>query len=179
MVNYYEYPGRRIDVGQTIKSKYGPVVLLYLCPHALLTERGFYCPYKDGTNKCNNISTTDRCDICYTVQELEYYNKEHGTHTVFEKESNILNTTEIKEARRMPTGNCVSVDDIVEVTVCYIGGDSLYVKLGRRNTFKARVVSFEDDLIVLDLSTPYNSNQVYIPYNLIKTIKTEEGPACL
>ena len=92
-----------------------------------------------------------------------------------------MDKTEIKEARRTPDGNCVAIDDIVEVSVGYIGGQGLYDKVGRRNTFKARIVSFESECIVFDLSTAFRSNQVDINYGTIKAMRplTEEEKKCL
>jgi hypothetical protein len=97
------------------------------------------------------------------------------------KEVNNMEKNEIKEARRTPDGNCVAVDDIVEVSVGYVGGQSLYDKVGRRNTFKARIVSFESGSIVFDLSTSFRSNQVGINYSTIKAMRplTEEEKKCL
>ena len=114
------------------------------------------------------------------VEKMCYDNQEHGIQAMT-KEVNNMEKTEIKEARRTPDGNCVAVDDIVEVSVGYIGGQGLYDKVGRRNTFKARIVSFESECIVFDLSTSFRSNQVDINYSTIKAMRplTEEEKKCL
>lgn len=170
--------GKRIDVGQTFKASNGPVVLKYLCPYAILMEHKFYCPFKEEDVRkpslcpmCRSV-VNGTTGVCYTVQELVYFNQEHGIQNILCKEVKEMDKSEIKEARKTPDGNCVTVDDIVEVSLGYMGKQDIYDKLGRRNIFQARIVSFESDCIVFDLSTPFKSNQVDAHYNDIKKMRT-------
>ena len=181
--------GPRIDIGQTFKTECGERVLIQLCPYAILMKKKFFCPWKERYNDLyTNPYRADspipqKCPvtngICYTVQEVEAYNRQHGITSVKEnfeckKEPKKMQKDLIKEAKRMGQ-EYIAVDDMVAVTVNYMGSGSKWDAIGRKNTFLARVECFTENGITFDLSKPFNSRQVTLTYSDISVISHAKG----
>ena len=83
--------------------------------------------------------------------------------------------SETKTARRMPNGNFIAEDDIVEVKTGFIDSSTgIYEKIGRTHRFTARLVSFGINQITFDLSKQFKSNVIEMPYNYISSIERVE-----
>jgi hypothetical protein len=180
--------GKRIDVGQTYESGYGPAVLLYLCPYAFLSEHGFYCPYKpedigltfsadiipDIKPVCpmTDIEVHGQKGLCIRMQELKHYNKQYGIIAVPSD-----NTV---KAIGMICDVDVYKDDIISVLVSkntYKYEPDNYGKSPYEQPLecgiKGRVLSIQDSVLRLDISMTQRSRIINIPLYQIKSIKKE------
>jgi hypothetical protein len=185
------YDGREQIDGKTIFIYRGhKVVLLYQCPKSTLRldysksvdEFFVDCPYResdyrhhqpgdmiyDTVNGCPYGSHFGGGYTCYTIQKLEDYLKGREVKDEMEKNG-------IKDARRMPDGLMVAADDIVTISIGYVHSE-LYSRLSSK-TFTARIVRFESNVIVLDLSERYQANIIELKYGDINqiTLPTKEA----
>lgn len=187
MANNY---GKRVEIGDLVGPKKEHVIL-YMCPYGCFRHGcKLQCPYKndepslclDGrTTEYNcpiDIRTSQKGCVCYMLQTVEAYNIGQHKFMLNGKEVKVMELKAVKEARRMPDGNCVAVDDIVEVKVGYVG-NGLYQKLNCRNIFTARIVSFNEDHILFDLSETYRASTIEVNYSAIQSISLlEEKKKC-
>ena len=188
--------GQRIDVGHEIKPG---TVLHSICEYGVMRTDDFYCPHLQEYNSFEYDRAThympcfsmyhQRCScaakhypddfICYATQTTERYIQAHHVINLNGKEVRIMDMDKVIEARRTPDGNCVAVNDIVEVKVSYINDQEIRKKLHMLSSFIGRIVSFDENNIVFDLSTTYNAVSLELRYTEIQTIKLcEEQKKC-
>lgn len=173
--------GARVDVGQEVKPG---IMLLTICKYGCMRTDGFFCPYHSinryDTHFRENSARVEQAyfncpsdalkrkdllgPLCYATQTTEMYIQDHHVIKVNGKEVRIMDMKEIKEARRTADGNCVAIDDIVDVKVGYINDHTTREALNNLKSFTGRIISFENKAIVFDLSTQYRSKQVDINY---------------
>ncbi len=181
-----EQYGMRVDVGQEIK----PGIVLYsVCEYACIRTDGFYCPYfaeytkylneypyyTTGKQYCQCPGKSHISDkICYATQTTEMYIQDHHVINLNGKEVRIMDLKSIKEARRTPDGNCVAVDDIVDVKLGYISKSLVHDIVKSNCSFTGRISSFESNVIVFDLSTLYRASSVDLYYTDIISMKVHE-----
>ena len=181
---YSDFTFGRYDGKHVFKLNGTKVILLNRCPAAKLslqvTACGdqilLNCPYRreeyhEGYEYsmvygCPHMVDGSYC--CYTTQDLDKYLEQKGAKEFMEKNG-------IKDARRMPDGVMIAVDDVVEVSLGYVN-NSLYEKLTSK-TFVARIVRFETNYIVLDMSTQFNAKVIEVKYDdlcKISLVRPEE-----
>ncbi len=168
--------GMRVDVGHEIKPG---LILRSICQYGCMRTDGFCCPYGPRETRpwdlsmdvympvynCpSDVKRTITGIICYTTQTTERYIQDHHTISLNGKEVRIMDLGMIKEARRTPDGNCVAVDDIVDVKVNYINNCVTRKLLNNASTFTARISGFEDTTVIFDLSEKYKASSVDLYY---------------
>lgn len=166
--------GRLVQVGDIITTAYGKKRVTYLCPYLAFRHGSSPdCIFEPDIDFTRSNMVLRHCPedmlkvcgmpVCYRVENV--------------KEENTMNVKEIKRAVKLPSGELIAIDSLVEVEKGYCHNSENYFYLFAK-TGKAigRVESISEETITVDFSEQYKSQVFIFGWAGLKDIKrVKEG----
>jgi hypothetical protein len=167
-------PGRLVQVGDIVVTGRGRKRVTYICPYLAYRHGSApVCIFEPDIDfmlttmlvrQCpEDVEMASGIPVCYRTEDI--------------KEENTMNVKEIKRAVKLPSGELVAVDSLVEVEKGYChNSEKHYFLFAKTGKAIGRVESISEEIITVDFSERYKSQVFIFSYSELKDIKlVKEG----